>query len=167
MASIHYGPRGRWPCPIGRTLVITRCVYMEHCNRFLNPNENAHINWSVLWVLSDTKTGGWTAVSCLQNHFTKSRWSWCAMLRSHVKLREAPVITHRKHQFSLSTSHGNPLTLTTANLADDAKPLRYNTLPYILFSSAVNWDTPPRSRKVKVNDFGGTDFLHCHTPQSE
>ncbi len=54
---------------------------------------------------------------------------------------------------SLSTSHGNPLTLTTANLADDAKPLRYDTLPYILFSSAVNWDTPPRSCKVKVKLF--------------
>ncbi len=63
---------------------------------------------------------------------------------------------------SLSTSHGNPLTLTTANLAVDAN---FSGTTRFLISSflPVNWDTPPRSRKVKVNDFGGTDFLHCHT----
>ncbi len=60
---------------------------------------------------------------------------------------------------SLSTSHGNPLT--TANLTDDAN---FSGTTRFLISSflPVNWDTPPRSRKVKVNDFGGTDFLHCH-----
>ncbi len=98
-------------------------------------------------------------ITYLQNHFTKSRWSWCATLRStshhspEAPVRQASVFPHRTVIPSLSL-------LQTLLLTQNKPQVRHVSLYPLFFP--VNWDTPLRSRKVKVNDFGGTDFLHCH-----
>ncbi len=90
------------------------------------------------------------------------------------KSRETPRRTrHRSQEATVPQAAVFPLCTVinhshTANPSGDAILLgKTHFLIYILLPSAIYWNTPPQSRKVKMNvnwkDDVAQSILHCHT----